>query len=220
MPARGSRAALPIVIIGGAVVVAAGAVAVVERFLDSRRDHSAAPPGTPQVAARLPIALWPSDGSEPMVGHGLRGWRELAAVLYHRDTVIDDGARARAVVIAEHSRREQDARREVALEAHVLRGTYEPALIAAAWLNPLLGVHVDDLRAFGIGEDTLAAVDALSVLDADPDLAARWRRELGVDNIRPEVTQAIVDETAEAQRGMLWAVLLDLAAERLAVRQR
>ena len=218
MPVRNARVTLPIVIIGGVVVVAAGAVALVERLIDARRDHSAAAPGTPQVAARLPIALWPSDGSEPIVSHGLRGWREMVAALYHRDTAVDDAALARAVVIAEHPRREQDVRREIALEAHVLRGAYEPSLIAAAWLRPLRGIRLEDLLALGVHEATLSVLDAAARLDADPGLSATWRRELGIDNVRPEVTAQIVSETGTERRGMLWAVLLELAAERLTAR--
>lgn len=218
MTPRSSRAAVPILIIGGVAVAAAGAVALVERIIESRRDRSAAAPGTPQVGARLPIALWPSDGTEPMVERGPRGWRELVAALYHRDTVVDDAARARAVVIAELPRREQDARRELALEAHVLLGAYEPALIAAAWLHPLRGIRRDELAAFGIGDATLTALDAAARLDVDPDLSARWRRELGVDNVRPEVTASIVAATTAERRGMLWAVLLELADERVSAR--
>lgn len=220
MPTPNGRAALPIVIIGGVVVAAAGIVAIVERVSDSRRDRTPAPPGTPQVGARLPIALWPSDGSEPMVAHGPTGWRDMLASLYHRDTVVDEAARARAVAIATLPRREQDARRELALEAHVLRGAYEPALIAAAWLYPLaIGTSVDDLASFGIGSTTLDAVFASARLDSTPDLEPVWRREFGIDVVRPQVTDEIVAETGSERLGMLWALLLGLAAERVTVRK-
>lgn len=218
MPTPNGRAAIPILILGGLVAVGVGAAAIVERIIDSRRDHEPAAPGTRQVGARLPIGLWPSDGSEPMVAHGPSGWREMLAALYHRDTVVDEAARARAVVFAELPRREQDARREVALEAHVLRGVYEPALIAASWLRPLGAMRPQDLAAFGIGETALAAVQASSRLDREPDLSAAWRREFGIDVARPQITDEIVAETGADDRGRLWAVLLELADERVTAR--
>jgi hypothetical protein len=209
--------ALPLIIIGAAVAVAVGVTAVIDRFATAR-DATPAAPGTPQVGSRLPIALWPSDGTEPVVAHGLGGWREMSAALYHRDTTVDDGARARAVVIAEHPRREQDTRRELALEAHVLLGDYEPALVAAAWLSPLLGVRLDQLSAFGMSDVTVATLRAVARIDEDPELVSTWRRELGIDVVSPRVTPAIVAETPDDRRGMLWAVLLSLAGERVAER--
>jgi hypothetical protein len=220
MPAANGRAAIPILILGGLVAAGVGAVAIVERVMDARREHGPAALGTPQVGARLPIGLWPSDGSEPMVGRGPAGWREMVTALYHRDTVVDDAARARAVAIAALPRREQDVRREVALEAHVLRGAYEPALIAAAWLHPLTsGMRIDDLAAFGISPIAIDALRAAGRLDAEPDLEATWRREFGIDVVRPEVTADMIAETGADRLGMLWALLLSLAAERVAVRE-
>lgn len=220
MPTPNGRAALPLIVLGGLLAAGLGAIAIVERITDSRRDRTPAPPGTPQVEGRLPIALWPSDGSEPMVPHGPAGWREMLASLYHRDTTVDAAARARAVAFATLPRREQDARREVALEAHVLRGTYEPALIAAAWLHPLpAGARPDDLLSFGIDATSLEAVSASARLDADGDLEAVWRREFGMDVVRPQVTDEMIAETGSGRLGMLWALLLGLAAERVAVRQ-
>src|SRR5262249_27755240 len=159
---------------------------------------------------RLPVGLWPSTGSEPVVPHSLGGWRELLVALYHRDTVIDDAARARAVAIAQFPRREQDARRELALEAHVLLRAYEPALIAAAWLTPRKGIRLEDFAAFGLSEAALATVRAVERLDAEPELVATWRRELGIATVRPDVTPDLVAETSPERLGMLWAVLLDL----------
>ncbi len=211
---------MPILILGGLVAAGVGAVAIVERIMDARREHRPAAPGTPQVGARLPIGLWPSGGSEPMVGRGPAGWREMVEALYHRDTVVDDAARARAIAIATLPRREQDARREVALEAHVLRDAYEPALVAAAWLHPLAGgARIDDLAAFGISPTAIDALQAAARLDVEPDLEATWRRELGIDVVRPEVTADIVADTAPDRLGMLWALVLSLAAERVAVRE-
>lgn len=219
MPApRSARAAIPLVIVAGAVVVATGVAAIVDRVRESRRDHAAAPAGTPRIEGRLPAALTPTDGSEPMVGQGIRGWRELLAALTHADTEVDDGLRARVVVIAEHPRREQDRRRALALEAHVLLGSYEPSLVAAAWLRPLHRVRLDDLAAFGMGPATLATLRAAARLDHDPDLLATWRRELGVDHVRPEVTPTVIAATDPERLGMLWAILLDLAADRIAAR--
>lgn len=217
MPGR-SRAVIPLAIIGGVAIAAAGVATVVDRVIDARRDRSPAAPGTPQVEGRLPVALAPSTGAEPMVPSGLRGWRAMSDALYHRDTVLDDGSRARAVVISEFARREQDVRRALALEAHTLLGAHEPSLVAAAWLRPLKGVRLDDLAAFGVTEPTLATLRAVAQLDADPELAVRWRRELGVDNLRPEVTPQLAADTDPERLGMLWAVLLDLASERLAAR--
>lgn len=209
---------LPVVIVAAVGAAAVGVAALIDRA--AGRDPSPAAPGTPQVASRLPVALWPSDGTEPIVEHSLRGWRELASVLYHRDTAVDDAARARAVVIAQFPRRAQDARRENALEAHVLRGDYDPALLAAAWLHPLTpGIRLDDLAAFGIGPVALDTLRACARLDADPELEGMWRREFGVDVVRPQITDAIVADTPPDRLGMLWALLLSLAAERVAARQ-
>ncbi|MEO5919614.1 MAG: hypothetical protein ABIQ01_00580, partial [Pseudolysinimonas sp.] len=122
---------LPLVVIAAAV---GGAVLLSRARAD--RDDKAAPPGTPQLDGRLPIGLWPSDGSEPIVEAGIRGWRRMSDHLYHRDTVVDDAARARAIVLATYARRAADARREVAFEVSVLRGAYDPSVIAAAWLAP------------------------------------------------------------------------------------
>ena len=216
MPTPRGRAAIPVLVVGGLVAAAAGAVAIIDRVTASRRDRTPAPPGTPRLDSRLPIALWPCDGSEPIVEHSPGGWNEMIATLYHRDTVVDDAARARAIAIAQFARREQDARREVALEAHVLRGTYEPSLIAAAWLHPLgRGVGLDDLSAFGLTEPALATLRAAAQLDADPDLEAVWRREFGIDVVRPQVTTQMIVETAPERLGMLWALLLGLATERV-----
>jgi len=209
---------VPVLIVAAAGAAAVGIAAIVDR-VGGTRNVPPAPPGTPQVGARLPVALWPGDGTEPIVEHGPRGWRELVAVLYHRDTVVDDAARARAVVIAQFPRRAQDARREVALEAHVLRGGYDPALIAAAWLHPLTpGMSLDDLAAFGIGPVTLDALRSSSRVDAEPQLEGLWRREFGIDVVRPQVTDEMVAETGSDRLGMLWALLLGLAAERVAAR--
>jgi hypothetical protein len=211
---------LPVLIVTAAAAIAVGVAAVVDRVAESRHDRTPAPPGTLQLGGRLPIGLWPSDGTEPLVAHGLGGWREMLVALYHRDTVVDDAARARAIVIADRPRREQDARRELALEVHVLRGTYEPALVAAAWLGPLdPGTRIDDLTVFGIGELTMQTLSAGARLDADPELFTTWRREFGVDVVQPRVTDEIVAATAPERRGMLWALLVDLARERVAQRQ-
>lgn len=209
---------LPLLIVAAAGAAAVGAAALVDR-LSSVRDRTPAPPGTPQVGARLPVALWPADGGEPMVSHDLRGWRELASAVYHRDTRIDDAALARAVVIAQFPRRAQDARREIALEAHVLRGGYDASLIAAAWLHPLTpGMSHDDLAAFGIGPVALDALGACARIDAEPELEHMWRREFGVDVVHPQVTREMVAETPADRLGMLWALLLSLAAERVEAR--
>jgi hypothetical protein len=205
-------------IVAAAGAAAVGIAAIVERVAGAR-DQTPAPPGTPQVGARLPVALWPSDGTEPMVEHGPRGWRELVEALYHRDTVVDDAARARAIVIAQFPRRAQDARREIALEAHVLRDGYDPALIAAAWLHPLTpGMSLDDLARFGIGATTLEVLRCAALLDTEPELEHQWRREFGVDIVRPQVTGEIIADTPPERLGMLWALLLSLAAERVEAR--
>jgi hypothetical protein len=209
---------VPLIVLGGLTAAAVGIAALVDRF-GSRPSTPPAPDGTPQVGSRLPIALWPSNGAEPMVDRGPRGWREMVAALYHRDTSVDDAARARAIVVAEYPRREQDTRRAIALEAHVLRNNYEPALVAAAWLHPLRKVSLDDLATFGIGESALATLRAAAQMDAHPEIIAVWRRELGVDVVNPQVTEAIIAETPPQRYGMLWAVLLDLAADRVLARQ-
>jgi hypothetical protein len=209
---------VPVVVVGAAVV---GIGALVTK-LGPQRDGTPAPPGTPQLGSRLPVALWPSDGNEGRVASGPAGWRAMAERLYHRDTRIDDGARARAVVIADRGHRDADARRAIALEAHVLRGSYDPSLVAAAWLHPLGGAlepRLRDLAAFGIGEPTLAVLRASAALAADPDLSPTWRRELGVDIVRPEITEALIAQTSPARRDWLWAVLLQLAESRVLARQ-
>lgn len=208
---------LPVIIVAAVGAAAVGVAALADRL--AGRVVTPAPPGTPQVASRLPVALWPSDGSEPVVEHSLRGWRELAAVLYHRDTAVDDAARARAVVIAQFPRRAQDARREIALEAHVLRGGYDPALLAAAWLHPLTpGMTLDDLAAFGIGAVALDTLRACARIDAEPELKHMWRREFGVDVVRPQITPGMFRDTPDDRLGMLGALLLSLAAERVEAR--
>jgi hypothetical protein len=209
---------VPVVILGAVAAAVVGAVAIVERVAGARRAPEPAAAGTPQVEGRLPIGLWPSNGTEPMVGRGIRGWREVAAAIYHADTDIDDAARARAIVIAEQPRREQDARRELALEAHVLRGAYEPALVAAAWLSPWPGDH-SGLAAFGLGETTRATLRSVEQVAADPDLLVSWRREFGLDVVDPRVTREIVRATPTADLGRLWAVLLDLAEGRVRARR-
>lgn len=213
-----ARAAIPVVIITGVAIAAAGVVAAVERVRESRRDRSPAPDGTARIEGRLPLALWPSSGREPMVAHGPRGWTEMLAALHHSGTPIDDAQRARAVAIAEYPRREQDARRQVALEAHVMLGAYEPALVAAAWLWPLRATTIDDVVAFGFGDATVETLRALAQVDAQPALIDEWRRHLGVDALRPEITPALVAATEPHRLGMLWALLLHLAIERIAAR--
>ena len=219
MPTPNGRAAIPILILGGLVAAGVGAVAIVERILDARRDHGPAAPGTPQVGARLPIGLWPSDGSEPMVGRGPAGWREWSrrcitatpssmrrrALGPWRSPPFRDGAGCST----------RDRTRSL-----VLRGSYDPALIAAAWLHPLTsGTRLADLASFGIGSTALDTVRAAARLDADPELEATWRREFGIDVVRPEITAAIIGETDSDRLGMLWALLLGLAGERVAIRQ-
>ncbi|MGN6502638.1 MAG: hypothetical protein ACTHKX_07015, partial [Pseudolysinimonas sp.] len=206
-----SRAAIPVAIVSGVAIAAAGVVAVVQRMRESRRDRSPAPEGTARIEGRLPLALWPSNGREPMVARGPRGWAEMLAALHHPGTPIDDAQRARAIVIAEYSRKEQDSRRQVALEAHVMLGAYEPTLVAAAWRWPLRAMAIDDLVAFGFEGSTVETLRALAHVDAQPTLIDEWRRQLGVDALRPEITPALVDATEATRLGMLWAVLLHLA---------
>jgi hypothetical protein len=207
------------VVVGGAVAVGVGALVT---KLGPHRDGTPAPAGTLQLTSRLPIGLWPSDGTEPRVERGVRGWRAMTARLYHRDTRIDDAARARAVVIAEHSRREVDARREIALEAHILRGSYDPSLIAAAWLHPMgreLESRLGDLAAFGVSELARETLRASARLDASPELSAGWRREFGMQVVRPEVTDEIVGDVAPDRLALLWAVIIELAESRVSARQ-
>ena len=45
-----------------------------------------------------------------------------------------------------------------------------------------------------------------------------WRREFGVDVVRPQITPEMVAETPADRLGMLWALLLSLAAERVEAR--
>jgi hypothetical protein len=217
----GSRGRLlPILVVGGVAAIAVGVAALVERLTAPLDPSGPAAPGTPQVGSRLPVGLWPSDGTEPIVRRGPAGWREMTAALYHRDTEIDAAALARAVVIASRSRREQDARRERALEAHVLRGAYDPVLIAAAWLHPLdARTPPSDLVSLGIGGDVLLVLGAAAELTADASLTATWRREFGLDVVDPRVTREIIADTPADRIPRLWAVLLELAEQRLLARQ-
>jgi hypothetical protein len=213
-----SRAAIPVAIIGGVAMATAGVIAVVQRVRESRRDRSPAPEGTARIEGRLPLALWPSSGREPLVARGPRGWQEMLTALHHPGTTVDDAERARAIAIAEYSRSEQDARRQLALEAHVMLGDYEPTLVAAAWLWPLRTMTIDDLLAFGVGDNTIATLRALARVDAQPELVDTWRRELGVDALHAEVTPSLAAGTDPQRLGMLWAVLLHLASDRVAAR--
>lgn len=224
MPTPNGRAAIPILILGGLVAAGVGAVAIVERILDARRDHGPAAPGTRQLDGRLPIGLWPADGTEPAVEAGIRGWRGMADHLYHRDTVVDDAARARAIVLATYSRRSADARREVAFEVSVLRGAYDPAMIAAAWLAPQVpGAEAAEerriFREFGIGNDTIAILEAAESLDADTGrLAPEWGREVGLDPARRDFAAVDHADLDEVGRSRLGALTIATALDRLHVR--
>ncbi|CAN5476124.1 hypothetical protein BH09ACT4_BH09ACT4_06370 [soil metagenome] len=210
---------VPIAVVGAAVAGAAVLIA----HAAARLDPGPAAPGTAQVEGRLPVGLWPADGSEPLVEGGVRGWRRMAAHLYHRDTAIDDAARARAIVLATFARRVADARRAVAFEVSVLGG-YDASVVAAAWLMPQpVGTQaVEDRRdfaRFGVGPATLAILEASQELDADSGrLAPAWGREIGLDPAHPDFIatgSTDLDDTDRARRG---ALLIEAATDRVHAR--
>ena len=101
----------------------------------------------------------------------------------------------------------------------MLRGGYDPALLAAAWLHPLTpGMSLDDLAAFGIGPVALDTLRACARLDAEPELEHMWRREFGVDVVHPQITAQMLRDTPDDRLGMLGALLLSLASERVEAR--
>ena len=212
---------VPVALIGAAVVSAA--ILLTRR--DAHLDNGPAAPGTPQLDGRLPIGLWPADGSEPAVEAGIRGWRRMADHLYHRDTVFDDAARARAVVLATYSRRAADARREVAFEVSVLRGAYDAPVIAAAWLTPQApGTEgADDrsaFRAFGLGDATIAILEAAEALDADTGrLGPEWGRQVGLDPARRDFAAVDADVLDAVGRARLAALMIDAALDRVHARR-
>jgi hypothetical protein len=211
---------VPVVLIGAAAVGAA--IALTRRVSDLPAGPAA--PGTPQLAGRLPIALWPPDGNEPIVKPGIRGWRRMIAHLYHPDTVVDDAALARAIVLATYSRRAADARREIAFEVSVLRGRYDPATIAAAWLSPQpIGADADDdrraFRALGVSEETIAILEAAAALDLDSGrLAPEWGRQVGLDPARRDFAAIDSAELDDAGRARLAALMIDAALDRVHAR--
>lgn len=214
------RVIVPLIALG--VAVAGGAVAV-WRLTRTALDSTPAPPGTPRIDARLPAALWPATGAEPAVSDDLSGWERMLASLAHPDTVPDGAQRARAIAFSGHRRGELDARRAIALEAHLLRGRYDADLVAAAWLYPLrpsspaLGGR---LRAFGVSETAVAIVDAAHDLEVDDARVGQARRRLGVDPLRPDFGDTAFAGVAPADRALLGALVLGAAAERVATRVR
>jgi hypothetical protein len=215
---------IPILIVAGAGAVAVGVAAIADRIV-GRRDETPAAPGTPQLDARLPVGLWPADGSEPVVEAGIRGWRRMAAHLYHRDTAIDDAARARAIVLATFTRRAADARRQVAFEVSVMRGDYDAPVIAAAWLAPQVpGAEASEerreFREFGIGEATLAILEAAEGLDTDDSgrLAREWGREVGLDPVRRDFANVDAADLDDMGRARLAALVIDAALDRIHAR--
>lgn len=214
---------IPILIVAAAGAVAVGVAAIADRFA-GQRDQTPAPDGTPQLGGRLPVGLWPADGTEPIVEGGIRGWRQMAAHLYHRDTAIDDAARARAIVLATYARRAADARREVAFEVSVIRGAYEPAVIAAAWLAPQVpGAEAADerraYREFGLGDATIAILEAAEALDVDTGrLAPEWGRQVGLDPARRDFAAVDPAELDDVGRARLAALMIDAALDRIHAR--
>lgn len=214
---------VPVLIVAAAGAVVVGVAAVADRIA-AARDRKPAPPETPQLGGRLPVGLWPADGSEPIVEGGIRGWRRMAAHLYHRDTAIDDAARARAIVLATYSRRAADARRAVAFEVSVIRGAHEPAVIAAAWLVPQVPgpdavVERRGLREFGIGEATIAILEAAESLGADGGrLAPEWGRQVGLDPARRDFGAVDAAGLDDVGRARLAALMIDAAMERIHAR--
>lgn len=206
-------------------VLAFGVVAVGSAVAAWRLSRPApvppAPEGAPRLDARLPASLWPAHGGEPLVRDDPRGWADMLAHLAHPATTPDGAERARAVAFAGHRRSELDARRTVALEAHLLRGRYDPDLIAAAWLFPLRPASAAasrDLRAFGVPDAAVAIVEAAHDLDLDDARIAEARRRLAVDPVAPDFGDEAFDELDGSQRALLGAVLLDAAAARVAAR--
>jgi hypothetical protein len=212
---------IPIVIVAVAGAIAVGAAAIADRSVGAR-DSRPAPPGTPELRSRLPVGLWPSDGNEPVVEGGIRGWRRMADHLYHRGTATDDAALARAVVFATYARRAADARREVAFEVSVLNGSYVPAVVAAAWLAPQTPAtaSADRLayRDFGIGAETIAVLEAVEALDADPAQAPGWGRQVGLDPARRDFAAIDADELDAEGRARLGALMIDAALDRIHAR--
>jgi hypothetical protein len=210
---------IPLVALG---VVVAGAVVAIWR-LRGEGDPVPAAPGTPSIDARLPVALWPPRGDEPVVPAGPRGWTAMLAHLAHAETDPDGAERARAVAFATHRRAGADARRTVALEAHLLRGGYDPDLVAAAWLYPLRPASAAayrDLREFGVPERALAIVEAAHDLDLDDARVAEARRRLAVDPVRADFGDGAFDAVPPGDRALLGALALDEAAGRVAARVR
>ncbi len=217
---------MPFVLLIPLVVVAAavGGTIILIRS-GATRDPGAAPEGTPQLDGRLPIGLWPPDGSEPVVEGGIRGWRQMAEHLYHRDTVVDDAARARAIVFATYARRAADARREVAFEVSVIRGTYDPAAVAAAWLAPQVpgaeaAAERRAFREYGIGDATIAILEAVEALDVDAGrLAPDWGREVGLDPARRDFAAVDLAGLDAIERARFAALMIDAALARVHARR-
>lgn len=210
---------LPVIAIG---VLAAGSALAAWR-LTRTQPAGPAPADAPRLDARLPAALWPMQGGEPVVADDPRGWAVMLAQVAHPDTVPDGAERARAVAFAAHRRSELDARRTVALDAHLLRGRYDADLIAAAWLYPLRPAspaRMGQLREFGIPDAALAIVQAAHDLELDDSRVGEARRRLAVDPVTPDFGDAAFDELAPGQRALLGALLLDAAASRVAARLR
>jgi hypothetical protein len=202
-------------------VIAAGSAVAIWRLSRPERDTAPAAPGTPRIDSRLPVALWPARGDEPEVTDDARGWARMLAHLAHRDTVPDAAERARAVAFSGHRRRELDARRTVALEAHILRGRYDPDLIAAAWLYPLRSAtptRLRDLRSFGVSAEAVAIIEAAHELGLDDARVGQARRRLGVDPVGTDFGDAAFDAVPPGEHALLAALVLDAAAAQVAAR--
>ncbi|MEZ5190978.1 MAG: hypothetical protein R2717_09225 [Schumannella sp.] len=215
------RVRVPLIPVVAAGVLAAGAAVAAWRLSRVETEVAPASPGTPRLDARLPVALWPPRGDEPGVERGPRGWAVMLAHLAHADTTPDVAERARAVAFASHSRRELDARRTVALEAHVLRGSYDPDLVAAAWLYPLRSTSAAayrDLRGFGIPDAALDIVRASHDLGLDDARVGAARRRLGVNPLTPDFGDDAFADLDAGDRAALSALVVDAAAARVAAR--
>ena len=148
---------LPILIAAAAGAVAVGVAAIVERVAGAR-DTTPALPGTPQLDGRLPVGLWPADGSEPVVESGIRGWRRMAGHLYHRDTGhrrCSSGASDRARGVHPPCCRCAPGGR--ASRSPCCRAAIAAEVIAAAWLAPLApgaagAAQRRAFREFGLGD--------------------------------------------------------------------